>query len=43
VVAVYPTAVLSDTINQPLADAFLAYLLGPQGQAALQQSGFVSP
>jgi molybdate transport system substrate-binding protein len=43
VVAVYPMAVLTDTINQPLADAFLAFVLGDQGQAALQQAGFAAP
>jgi molybdate transport system substrate-binding protein len=43
VVAVYPMAVLTDTINQPLADAFLAFVLGAQGQAALQQAGFAAP
>jgi molybdate transport system substrate-binding protein len=40
VVAVYPMAVLTDTINQPLADAFLAYVAGPDGQAVLKQAGF---
>jgi molybdate transport system substrate-binding protein len=43
VMAAYPMAVLTDTVNQPLADAFVAFVLGPQGQAALQQAGFAAP
>lgn len=43
VVAVYPMAVLTDSINQPLADAFVAYVLSAPGQAALQEAGFGAP
>ena len=43
VVAIYPMATLTGTTNQPLADAFLAYVSGPEGQAVLQQAGFQAP
>lgn len=42
IVADYPMAVLTDTINRPLADAFVAFVLGAQGQAALAQAGFAA-
>lgn len=43
VVALYPMATLTGTSNQPLADAFLAYVSGPEGQAVLLQAGFQAP
>jgi molybdate transport system substrate-binding protein len=42
-VATYPMAVLTDTINQPLADAFLAYVVGPEARAVFNQAGFAAP
>ena len=40
VVAIYPIAVLEDAPNLPAADAFVAFVLSPEGQAILQDHGF---
>ncbi len=44
-VAAYPIAVIADTPNPALAAAFVAYVLGPDGQHVLAKYGFmpVSP
>jgi len=39
-VATYPIAVLKATTSSDLADAFMAYVLGPEGQAVLKAAGF---
>ena len=39
IVAAYPIAMVSGG-DEPLAAAFIAYLLGPEGQATLQEFGF---
>ncbi|MGZ4708052.1 MAG: molybdate ABC transporter substrate-binding protein [Acidimicrobiales bacterium] len=39
-VATYPLAVLKSTTSRELADAFMAYVLGPEGQAVLKAAGF---
>ena len=38
--ATYTISVLKDAPNEPGAEAFAAYLLGPSGQAFLKQDGF---
>ncbi len=43
VIATYPAAPIADSPNPELARAFMAYLLGPEGQAALGRHGFISP
>lgn len=40
-VANYPIAVVSDSRNPALAEAFLAYILSPEGQAVLAEHGFI--
>lgn len=40
VAARYPLAVIADSPNAALAEAFVAYVLSPQGQAALTEAGF---
>lgn len=40
VIATYPVATLSGAANSALAEAFVAYLLGPDGQAVLVDHGF---
>lgn len=42
-VATYPMAVVTSTMNEPLAQAFLAYVAGPEAQAVLRDAGFASP
>ena len=42
-VAKYPIAVLEATTDRALANAFMAYVLGPEGQAVLQAAGFEAP
>jgi molybdate transport system substrate-binding protein len=42
-VARYPLGVLASTPSRALADAFSAWVLGPQGQAALASAGFGPP
>jgi len=42
-VAKYPIAVLKATTSSALADAFMAYVLGPEGQAVLKAAGFQAP
>lgn len=39
-VAKYPIAVLKATTNRDLAQVFMAYVLGPEGQAVLKAAGF---
>lgn len=41
VVAEYPLAVLSDAAQPGLAQAFVAFVLGPEGQAILAKHGFL--
>jgi molybdate transport system substrate-binding protein len=41
VIAKYPIAVLKDSRQTDLADAFEAYVLSPDGQAALAKYGFI--
>ena len=43
VVAKYPIAVLKATSSSDLANAFMAYVLGPEGQAVLKAAGFQPP
>jgi molybdate transport system substrate-binding protein len=43
VVATYPFAVVKAAHNPATAEAFLAYLLSPPGQASLQAAGFLPP
>jgi molybdate transport system substrate-binding protein len=43
VIAEYPIATLSQSVNPDLADAFIAYVLSDEGQAVLQKWGFASP
>ena len=43
VVAKYPIAVLKATTDSALANAFMAYVLGAEGQAVLQAAGFEAP
>jgi molybdate transport system substrate-binding protein len=42
-IADYPIAPLNDSPNAALAEAFIAYLLSPEGQAVLTRYGFLSP
>jgi molybdate transport system substrate-binding protein len=41
IVAVYPIAVVDGSANQSLAQAFVAYVTGSEGQATLEQYGFL--
>jgi molybdate transport system substrate-binding protein len=41
--AVYPTGMVVETEAADLADAFIAYLLGPDAQAVLEEQGFLAP
>lgn len=41
VIATYPTAVVTGTPNADLASAFVTFLTGPDGQAALEEYGFM--
>jgi molybdate transport system substrate-binding protein len=43
VVATYPIAVLSDSPRPQLAAQFIAFVLSPDGQAALRRWGFGPP
>lgn len=43
VVAVYPIGVLGESTNTELAEAFMAYVLSPQGQSVLAEFGFQPP
>lgn len=43
VIAAYPIGVVSDTEAADAADAFVAYVTGPEGQAILQEHGFLEP
>jgi molybdate transport system substrate-binding protein len=43
VVAKYPIAVIKASTNQSAAQAFQDYVLGPEGQAVLQDAGFRAP
>lgn len=42
-IAIYPIAVLSDSPNPALAQAFVELVLSPDGQAVLAKYGFVTP
>jgi molybdate transport system substrate-binding protein len=42
-IATYPIAVLADASDAELAAAFVAYVLGDDGQAVLEEFGFLSP
>ena len=42
-VAKYPIAIVEATRNEALAQAFMSYVLGPQGQAVLREAGFGAP
>lgn len=39
----YPIATISNSKNQSIAQAFVAYVLSPQGQAVLSAAGFLEP
>ena len=39
----YPIATLTDATNPDAADAFVAFVLSPEGQAALSDAGFGTP
>ena len=39
----YPIATISNSKNQSIAQAFVAYVLSPQGQAVLSAAGFQGP
>ena len=39
----YPIATISNSKNQSIAQAFVAYVLSPQGQAVLSAAGFQEP
>jgi len=39
----YPIATISSSKNQSIAQAFVAYVLSPQGQAVLSAAGFQGP
>ena len=41
VIATYPTAVVAGAPNADLASAFVTFLTGPDGQAALEEYGFM--
>ena len=43
VIAIYPIAVVKASKNQATAEAFMAFVLGPQGQATLKAAGFLPP
>ncbi|NJO06766.1 MAG: molybdate ABC transporter substrate-binding protein [Chloroflexaceae bacterium] len=40
-IAAYPLAAVSDTAQPALTEAFLAYVLSPEGQATLAEYGFI--
>lgn len=40
-IATYPIAAVSDSANAEAAQAFVGYVLSPQGQAILQRHGFI--
>ena len=40
---VYPIATLKDSKNPALAQAFVDYVLSPEGQAVLTKAGFAQP
>jgi len=42
-IAVYPIGTLKASHNPGSTDAFIAYVLGPQGQATLKAAGFLPP
>ena len=42
-IATYPIAVLKATGNAPTTQAFVAYVVGPKGQATLKSYGFLPP
>jgi molybdate transport system substrate-binding protein len=42
-VADYPIAALSTSGNVALAEAFVAFVLAPEGRAVLEQAGFLAP
>jgi molybdate transport system substrate-binding protein len=43
VTATYPIGVLADAGNAAVADAFVAYVMGDEGQAVLEERGFLAP
>ena len=43
IVAVYPIGVLKSSPNQAVAQAFVAYVKSPAGQATLASFGFLPP
>lgn len=43
VIATYPIAVLTTSTNPATAEAFIAFVLGPRGQATLRAAGFLPP
>jgi molybdate transport system substrate-binding protein len=42
-VARYPIAVIAGTKDAALAEAFMAYVLGPEGRTVLEEAGFEAP
>lgn len=43
VIAEYPIGVVAASKERALAEAFVAFVLGPQGQRILREAGFVAP
>jgi molybdate transport system substrate-binding protein len=43
VIAMYPIAVIEGTKSEALAEAFMAFVLGPEAQAVLKEAGFQAP
>ncbi len=43
VTATYPIGVIAATTNAEIAEAFMAYVLSPEGQAVLEEFGFLPP
>jgi molybdate transport system substrate-binding protein len=43
VIATYPIGAVEGSRNPGVAEAFMAYVLGPEGQAALKEFGFLPP
>jgi molybdate transport system substrate-binding protein len=43
VLATYPIAVVTGSVNAELASSFVSYVTGSQGEATLRQFGFGPP
>jgi len=43
VVADYPIATVAESANQEVGEAFIDFLLGPEGQAIMASHGFGAP